>query len=1032
MGDSKSISGETRIPRLLFDHRDHELLGMVNEVLGRQTGRDHSQRKFYPLLHPRGIKELAETRGFRIAYAVIHLLESLEAGQQDERLTSLRSLRDEVLNASEGSLPRNTARVLMQIMKDLVRSRGDYTRQLILSHEFRQVATGKPRIVRKHLRRYHLIEMPEAWNHLAFDDHVHDINTKGRKSATHLIMDAWIKGIRRLRVIYYNYIQPQFATELLEAAEIMGITIRIGIELSARFRDRYVQLIWVPRGFQDSQSFLAFLDEDPVQRLMEEGRKVSEYQHGYVLDMLRAFNLTHREAIHRDHGLALDALSREDFLAFVRPGQPSLLHLAKFIHSRLLPLIRARALDLQAEYAGATRERRLEIEALVEDLNRLDDDRIHQLYLAPAWNPDLPDPKVPVDGPDVPELLRLTSCALLERLAQLRTGYRITLNLSDMRAEDVLELLYDCQGMITRLEIFNLKDYSENKISHIPEIVELQMALNEGNIIKLKGVIRQVIDRVTESDRPDRAERVAKLTRILHQILKFKKFYQTTPLKSRIGSDSTGQSARMHGMGLAIVDSLPPRARREVHQPLSKRTIIPLSIPAYRRTTFIPNLTRSARFNRFVQTVGSLPLLRSLFYTRRDEWISLEETTQMTPSGNIVTLGGIQEDVGNNLTLEKVDAQARPFKVLSWKYLNNRIKHVLKILLGFVPAFATFALSYDWWLLKYGGALIWFGITGFRNVVQSVLGGGGLKRSPLLRWNDYISWERITDSLLFTGFSVPLLDLVVKTLILDHGLGITTTTNPMALYALMALANGIYLSTHNAFRGLPRGAIIGNFFRSVFSIPIAIAFNMGAEELLHMAGFVGVEIILQKWAAIVSKTASDLVASIIEGLADRHHNVHLRLREYKDKLTQLIETYSDLELLFPDTQVLETLKSLGEPEKLPVIEIQKLENQIIVHALDLLYFWFYQPRARTALRQLARTLSPEEIQILVGCQHILSRQRDISMMFIDGIIGKNFSRGLSFYLNQWEAYLKNMRRLLNGHEAPAPALLSPPPSARLP
>ena len=33
----------------------------------------------------------------------------------------------------------------------------------------------------------------EDWNQIAFDDHVHDVNTKGRKSSTHLIMDAWIK-----------------------------------------------------------------------------------------------------------------------------------------------------------------------------------------------------------------------------------------------------------------------------------------------------------------------------------------------------------------------------------------------------------------------------------------------------------------------------------------------------------------------------------------------------------------------------------------------------------------------------------------------------------------------------------------------------------------------------------------------------------------------------------------------------------------------------------------------------------------------
>ena len=44
--------------------------------------------------------------------------------------------------------------------------------------------------------------------------------------------------------------------------------------------------------------------------------------------------------------------------------------------------------------------------------------------------------------------------------------------------------------------------------------------------------------------------------------------------------------------------------------------------------------------------------------------------------------------------------------------------------IGFIPAFLAFSLRYDWWVLKFGGAFIWFGITGVRNILQSILGGG--------------------------------------------------------------------------------------------------------------------------------------------------------------------------------------------------------------------------------------------------------------------------------------------------------------------
>ena len=59
---------------------------------------------------------------------------------------------------------------------------------------------------------------------------------------------------------------------------------------------------------------------------------------------------------------------------------------------------------------------------------------------------------------------------------------------------------------------------------------------------------------------------------------------------------------------------------------------------------------------------------------------------------------------------------------------------------------------------------------------------------------------------------MPLLDFLVKTLLLDRGLGVTTATGPILLYAIMGLANGIYISSHNVLRGLPKNAAIGNFF----------------------------------------------------------------------------------------------------------------------------------------------------------------------------------------------------------------------------
>lgn len=1016
---------------LFFDKRDRDLLKIVNTVRSRSTPQTVGRKGLYPWFHPHGIKELSESRGLRIAYSIVHLLESLEAGDLEDRLNALRSLRDEVLHASAGSLPKNAARVLLSIMKDLVRNHGDETEQLKLAHDFRRVAGGKPSIIRKMLYRYHLLEMPEAWNQLAFDDHVHDINTKGRKSISHLVMDAWIKGIRRLRVIYYNYIDSPSAAELLEAAQIMGVDVRIGIEFSARFRGRYIQLIWVPRGFSDPQSFLCFLAEEPVRLLLDQGRAVTTYRQRYILQILEAFNRKHRKAINADLAIDMPPLDADDFLRFVRPGQPSILHLAKFIHTRLLPLMREKTDDLRKAYSSADEKKREKIELRVQQMNELDSEAILQQFLRPSANPELPDPNRVAEDPDAPELLYLTPKRLLDRVTHLQAGYRITLNLTDLLPEDVVEILYDCDGLINRLEIFNLKDYTSGKTAHIREISELQLALNESNTINLKRLIRGMIGRLATGDPfPGKSERIEKLGIILHDISVFSAMYNSMHLEPRIGSDSTGHSSLMYGMGLSIMDTLPSDARKlcnrrrhampqEASCPMdpsldipsqAKRSIIPFRIPVYKRITHIPYTSPIGSQGIYQRLAHHLPILGRLGKTRQVDWLVQTHLTRMDPEGNIVTLGGISERSANCLSLES-DPTVERTRVSPF-YLNSKLINGLKILMGFIPAFLSFYLTNSWWVLAYLGAFIWFGITGLRNILQSVLGGGGFRRTPFLNWKNYVNWVRISDSLLYTGFSVPLLDYAVKTLLLDRLMGITTATEPIALYTIMAIANGVYLSSHNLFRGLPKGAVYGNFFRSLLSIPIAVGFNMLIGTLLGMFGVVVVDVHLQKWAAVISKGASDTVAGVIEGTADRFANIKIRFQDYAHTLTQLFHVYSQLEALLPELNVGETLDTLGNDRTEVRADAKDLEKLIIIGSLDLLYFWMYQPRARTALKYLTQMLSDEEKRILAGCQGILKRERQISQMFIDGVMGMDFSKGLSFYLQCAPDYLRTTDRLL--------------------
>lgn len=84
----------------------------------------------------------------------------------------------------------------------------------------------------------------------------------------------------------------------------------------------------------------------------------------------------------------------------------------------------------------------------------------------------------------------------------------------------------------------------------------------------------------------------------------------------------------------------------------------------------------------------------------------------------------------------------------------------------------------------------------------------------------------------------------------------------------------------------------------------------------------------------------------------------------------------------------------------------------MIHALDLLYFWDYQPRSHTALRQFLSNLTEDERQILVTSQFTLQQHREISQLFIDGILGYNFQKPLSFYLSRYEGYLEEVKHLI--------------------
>ena len=74
--------------------------------------------------------------------------------------------------------------------------------------------------------------------------------------------------MRSLTVAYEYWVQPEAAREILRAAEITGIAVRIGLEFQLPFYGRFISLFWIPRGFSSNEDFLEFLHSSKMVELM--------------------------------------------------------------------------------------------------------------------------------------------------------------------------------------------------------------------------------------------------------------------------------------------------------------------------------------------------------------------------------------------------------------------------------------------------------------------------------------------------------------------------------------------------------------------------------------------------------------------------------------------------------------------------------------------------------------------------------------------------------------------------------------------
>lgn len=88
---------------------------------------------------------------------------------------------------------------------------------------------------------------------------------------------------------------------------------------------------------------------------------------------------------------------------------------------------------------------------------------------------------------------------------------------------------------------------------------------------------------------------------------------------------------------------------------------------------------------------------------------------------------------------------------------------------------------------------------------------------------------------------------------------------------------------------------------------------------------------------------------------------------------------------------------------------RSVANQLMAHLLDIMFMWYYQPRARDVFCKKMRTTPPEERNTIMGLFGLLALEKVVSTLILKGLLGTDFSSALTFYLQKNRDFMADMR-----------------------
>ena len=720
-----------------------------------------------PHSHPTGFIKVFKRRRTTIVETYLKITKSLESANYSERIHGLSLLADYIIYSRSLVMPLNAARVQLVIMKDVVKNRDNKRLQLELLRDFTVASFGHQRSIRKFLQKFDIVEVPETGEELkdlkmGWDFHVHDTTSYGLKLPTQLMIDAFIKGISELTVVYNNLEREEAIKEVLEAGRVLGIKVNVALEFSAISEGlRFHYLYILPNFSSKKERFKSFLKNKSLEfnafmLELEENEKKREKN---IKQLIEAFNQHHLPIINDGYEngsiyyLAPLSIEEEEIVtghaiySHRQLGEMLYPKLKKVLQKRLLQSTGLKMMDENPD-SHSTKSKLVHVGNHYEQLRtqyaNLDPERVRMEYFG---SNEVLVPEIAVSSLEDIYNLANKAGGSIKFIQPLEHGLQAAVN-----------IILDNFTMLSFTEIYNMYGTVSTKEEDFIVFANCIKLLNENDKTSLVRLL--YINRLTFNE---------------HKLDNALAYFQVNKLIPAIGSDAAGRSTLAPGMGFVLESR----------------------IPKYQRKYF--------RKHHHILPNG---ISRLIFELARIPKLPLKANEKPT----IICLGKQNKGTLNLLGDQKIEKPIYPPR--AWEYLNPVMKNALFILIGFIPAYLTVGAEY---------AVLWLAITGSRNMFVDVISGNGFKPKEW-HYGD-INWTNIANALFWTGFSVPILSFIKAHFdIVWTGAHQGLLFDSVKFFCIN-IANGMYLATHNYLRGFDKRTIRGNFFRSILAWPLAATFS---------------------------------------------------------------------------------------------------------------------------------------------------------------------------------------------------------------